>query len=77
MTKSPADDYAARVLAQREQDLAEAGQEIEYLNNKIQEMARELHAAINEPMYAGTRKDWIDRAYAAEAKLDKIKEILT
>lgn len=39
-------------------------------NEQMQEMARELHAAINEPMYAGTRKDWQDRALRAEAALE-------
>lgn len=32
------------------------------------EMSRELHAAINEPEYAGTRADWQHRAFAAEAR---------
>lgn len=43
------------------------------LNQSIQEMAKELHQAINESMYAGTRKDWIWRAQAAEAEVEKLK----
>jgi hypothetical protein len=42
----------------------------------LQEMATELHAAINEPMYAGTRADWIWRAQKAEAERDTLKASL-
>lgn len=37
-------------------------------------LAEELHAAINEPMYAGTRQDWIHRAQAAEAKVTALAQ---
>ena len=39
----------------------------------IQQLAAEVMAAINEPMYAGTRKAWVDRAYAAEARLSEVE----
>jgi len=39
-------------------------------------MAEELHAVINEPMYAGTRKDWVDRCYAAELEVERLKTVL-
>jgi hypothetical protein len=62
------------------QRLAARLQETEEENAKLQEagneIAVELHAAINEPMYAGTRKDWIDRAYAAESSLTTLQEAL-
>ncbi len=38
------------------------------------EMAEEYHKLLNEPMYAGTRKDWIFRAQKAEAEVDSLKQ---
>lgn len=46
------------------------------LNEAIQQTAREFHAAINEPMYAGTRQDWIDRAYHAENAFASLRSAL-
>ena len=45
----------------------------EGLQKALQEVVQELRAAINEPMYAGTRKDWQDRAIRAEAECDALK----
>ncbi len=42
----------------------------EDVDASLQEMAQELHAAINEPMYAGTRADWEYRARRAESALE-------
>lgn len=37
------------------------------LEKALEEMTAEYHAAINEPTYSGTRRDWMARALAAEA----------
>jgi hypothetical protein len=50
-------------LQNTERKLADAEQH-------VQRMAEELHAAINEPMYAGTRRDWMQRAQKAETLLE-------
>jgi hypothetical protein len=42
----------------------------------IQKLAEELHKAINEPMYAGTRQDWIDRATSAELEVKRLNDII-
>lgn len=42
----------------------------------IQQLAAEVMAAINEPMYAGTRQAWMDRAYAAEATITSLQTIV-
>lgn len=47
--------------------------EVETYKQAADEMAVELHAAIHEPMYAGTRADWIYRAQAAEAEVARLK----
>ena len=39
---------------------------------RIQELAKEYHDAINEPMYAGTRQDWIGRCYMAEERIERL-----
>lgn len=60
-----ASDYIAETMKLRTEN--------KKLNESIQEMAKELHQAINEPMYAGTRKDWIWRAQAAEAEATRLR----
>ena len=44
------------------------------LEQSNQELAQELHDAINEQMYAGTRKDWQRRAWAAEARVQELEQ---
>src|SRR3990167_1875236 len=41
-----------------------------------QQVAKELMDAINEPMYSGSRDDWMHRAYSAENKLDDVTQLL-
>ena len=54
-------------------------QKLEKAEETIQQLAKELMDAINEPMYSGSRDDWMNRAYAAETRLDdltkKIQEL--
>lgn len=46
------------------------------LQQSQQELAAELMAAINEPMYAGSRADWKYRAEAAESREAALREAL-
>lgn len=65
---------AVHHMWKRDPKVAPLAAQIEAQEQALNEIAIELHAAINEPMYAGTRKDWIDRAYAAETQLSTLRE---
>lgn len=43
------------------------------LEASLADCSREFHSAIHEAEYAGTRKDWIERAQAAEAKVQELE----
>jgi hypothetical protein len=64
----------ARISAQTTQERDAALQRVSESEASLSEMSKEFHSAINEPEYAGTRKDWIDRAYSAEAALERSKK---
>ena len=49
---------------------------ITQLEAELQAMAVELHEALNEPMYAGNRADWIFRAQKSETELNRLETIL-
>ena len=51
-------------------------QKLEKAEETIQQLAKELMDAINEPMYSGSRDDWMHRAYSAENKLDDVTQLL-
>ena len=51
-------------------------QKLEKAEQTIQQLAKELMDAINEPMYSGSRDDWMHRAYSAENKLDDVTQLL-
>ncbi len=48
--------------------LATLREQNEQLSRSIADLNEEYHAALNEPSYAGTRYDWIQRAQVAEAR---------
>lgn len=54
--------------------LLECQQQLGDAERVIGVLSKEYHQAINEPEYAGTRQDWIDRAFEAELKLDEERE---
>ena len=47
--------------------------QIARLDKAGRQMAEELHAAINEPMYSGTRADWMFRAQVAESQVETLQ----
>jgi len=62
-------DYVRKSTAALQRELAAA-------NKAVKELTTEFHAAINEPSYAGTRQDWINRCMSAEAELETVKSRL-
>lgn len=53
--------------------LADAADYIDSLEDAVDNLAKEYHEAIKEPMYSGTREDWRHRAQAAEARVDALE----
>lgn len=68
--------YAFLSAPPRQSEVQTLKDEIKKLKVSGQELAEELHAALNESMYAGTRKDWIWRAQKAEAEVERMKDRL-
>jgi outer membrane murein-binding lipoprotein Lpp len=77
------DDTPTRLdeIEKRWQDQADINTDVQFLLAEVSrlreagnEIAKELHAAINEPMYAGTRRDWIWRAQTAEAEVSRLQQ---
>lgn len=48
--------------------------QVKQLKREVQELAAELMAAIHEPMYSGTRADWVARAQSAEHRLAQLQD---